>query len=244
MNPPYRSNSGFGSQITTMGKNLLILYVVLYGLELLCEHWLKISIVDYLILYPLGSSGFHLWQIITHGFIHDPGAPLSFVINCLVFYFFAAPVEQALGTKRFLTLFFISAIGGAICGLLFSTVSGFSVPFMGMMPSLLSLIVVFGLLNPEATILLMFILPIKAKYLSYGTVLITFLTFLAKANPHGAYHLGGMLFGYIYFKGPGNVLDPNLLYLKYLQWQYKQKKRRFTVINKDPKRDDDKPTLH
>jgi hypothetical protein len=38
-----------------------------------------------------------------------------------------------------------------------------------MMPSLLSLIVIFGLLSPEATILLMFILPIKAKYLSYGT---------------------------------------------------------------------------
>ena len=41
------------------------------------------------------------------------------------------------------------------------------------MPSLLTLIVVFGLLRPEATILLMFVLPIKAKYISYGTLIVT-----------------------------------------------------------------------
>ena len=240
---PHRTSFGFGSQITVMGKNLLILYGVIYVVELLCEHWLKIPVVRYFVLFPFASDSFHIWQIITHPFLHDPGAPISFLINCLVFYFFASSVEQAFGTKRFLTLFYVAALGSAICGLLFSSVSGFSAPFMGMMPSLLAVIVVFGLINPEATILLMFILPLKAKYLSYGTILITVLTFLAKANPYGAYHLGGILFGYIYFKGPKNILDPNLWYLKYLQWQYKRKKSQFKVVD-GKKKDDDKPTYH
>jgi len=235
----------FGSSLTWIGKKLLIIYVAIYILELLSEHWFKIPVVSYLQLYPFKLENFHIWQIVTHPFIHNPYSPLGFAISCIVFYFFAGPVETALGPKRFLVLFYFSALGGALCGLCFSGVTGFGAPFSGMMPSLLSLIIIFGFLNPEATILLMFILPIKAKYLSYGTLAITLLTFLAKANPHGAYHLGGIVFGYIYFKGPGTILDPGRIYTKYLQRQLKRKQSRFQIINGDKnKDDDDTPTYH
>jgi len=225
---------------------MLIIYAVIYVIELLFEHWLKIHLVYQLMIYPFSSDSFYFWQVATHPFIHNPTAPISFLINCLVFYFFAAPVEYIFGTRRFLTGFYVAAAGGALCGLMFGSVTGFSAPFMGMLPSLLALIVIFGLLNPEATILLMFILPVKAKYLSYGTIVITLLTFLAKANPHGAYHLGGILFGYIYFRGPKDLFDPNRLAAKYLEWRFNRKKSRFTVIDgqKDKKDDDDKPTYH
>ena len=245
MNPNrFKMSYGFGSNLTLLGKRLLIIYAVIYIIELFFEHWLKIPVVEVFQLYPFKSNSFHIWQIFTHPFIHNPRAPIGFLINCIVFYFFAAPLERAFGSKRFLILFYLSALGGALCGLGFSSVSGFNAPFLGMLPSLLSLIVIFGLLNPEATILLMFILPIKAKYLSYGTILVTLLTFLAKANPYGPYHLGGILFGYIYFKGPKTVLAPKLIYLKYLEWQLKRKRSRFTVLDGDKNKNDDKPTYH
>jgi membrane associated rhomboid family serine protease len=235
---------GFGSNLTLLGKRLLIIYAVIYIIELLFEHWFKIPVVEVLQLYPFKSNSFHIWQVFTHPFIHNPRAPIGFLINCIVFYFFAAPVEHTFGSKRFLILFYMSALGGALCGLGFSSVSGFNAPFLGMLPSLLSLIVIFGLLNPEATILLMFILPIKAKYLSYGTILVTLLTFLAKANPYGPYHLGGILFGYIYIKGPRTVLNLNLIYLKFLEWQLKRKRSRFKVLDGDKNKNDDEPTYH
>ena len=126
----------------------------------------------------------------------------------------------------------------------FSGVSGFGAPYAGMLTSLLSLIVVFGIINAEATILLMFILPVKAKYISYGTVLITILTFLAKANPHAAYHLGGMLLGYITFKGPGRLFPSNSLSAHYHAWRMKRKRSRFTVIDGKKDGDDEGPTYH
>ena len=245
MNPDrYRMTYGFGSNLTLLGKRLLLIYGAIYILELLFEHWLKIPVVEVLQLYPFKHKDFHIWQLFTHPFIHNPRAPISFLINCIVFYFFAAPIENAFGSKRFLILFYFSALGGALCGLAFSRVSGFNAPFLGMLPSILSMIVIFGLLSPESTILLMFILPVKAKYISYGTALITLLTFLAKVNPHGAYHLGGILFGYIYFKGPKTILNPNLIYTKYLEWQLKRKRSRFKVLNGNKKKDNDKPTYH
>ena len=240
-----RMPTGFGSYLTPLGKRLLIVYGCIYVLELLFEHWFKIGIVNVLKLYPLGGWNFHFWQLFTHPFIHNPHAPISFIISCIIFYFFAAPVEYAFGAKRFLIFFYVSALGGVLCGLGFSSVLGLNVPFLGMMPSLLSLVVIFGLLSPEATILLMFILPIKAKYLSYGTVIITFLTFLAKVNPHGAFHLGGILFGYLYFRGLGKVLDFESIRLKYIEWQLKRRRSRFTVIDGGKaEEDEDTPTYH
>ncbi|MCP4714750.1 MAG: rhomboid family intramembrane serine protease [Deltaproteobacteria bacterium] len=235
---------GFGSQLTRLGKNLLLVYAAIYVVELLCEHWLAVPIVSTLQLYALQDPRFQIWQVITHPFFHSPTAPFAFIINCLVFYFFAGPVEKAGGSKRFLILFYGSAAAAALCGLLFNSLAGFADPIMGMLPSLLTLVVVFGLLEPEATILLMFIVPVKAKYLSYGTILLTVLTFLAKVNPHGAYHLGGMLFGYLYVFGTGNLLNYRMWYTKYLELQLKRKKARFKVIQGSKKDKDDKPTYH
>lgn len=240
-----QSTLGFGSQFTRLGKRLLLLYGTVYVLELLAHHWFKIALVPYLWLSPPGHPDFRVWQLVTHPFIHHPAAPFGFLISCLVFYFFVAPVEGYFGARRFLVFFYVAALGGLLGGLLFSGVSGFSGPFYGMLPSLLAVIVVFGLINPEATILLMFVLPVKAKYLSYGTVLITALTFLAKANPVGAFHLGGILFGWLYFRGWFNSLHPDLLHLKYLQWKLQRKKGRFTVIDGRKDKDkNDKPMIH
>jgi len=233
----------FDSNFTKLGKQLLILYGVIYVIELVCEHWLNIPVVAFLQLYPLQHPDFRLWQVITHPFIHDPSAPITFLINSLVFYFFSGSIESSLGARRFLILFYGSALGSAVCGLLFSSVTGFSQPFMGMLPGLLSLVVIFGLLNPETSILLFFVLPVKAKYISYGTILVTVLTFLAKANPYGAYHLGGIVTGWIYWIGPAHFFSLSRLHMHYLEWQLKKKKSRFRVIHGE-KKDDDKPTLH
>ena len=239
-----RSPIGFGVSLTPVGKIMLIGYAVIYILELVLQHWLAVPVYHWLALGPLNSGTFHLWQIFTHPLIHNPGAPIGFLFNCLIFYFFAGTVESALGTRRFIRLYVIAAGGGAVIGLLFSALSAFSAPFGGMMPSLLSLIVIFGLLNPEATILLMFILPVKAKFISYATIAVTALTFLAKANPHGAYHLGGILLAYLYFRPPNHLINLNWWRWKIYEHNQKKRRSRFTVVNGKDKDDDQKPTIH
>jgi membrane associated rhomboid family serine protease len=241
-----RTSYQFGSGLTRTGKIMLLVYGSIYVLELIFEHWLQIPVVRFLVLFPLGSDLFYFWQLVTHPFLHDPGSPIGFLITCLVFYFFSAPVERNFGSRGFLVLFYGSAAGALVVGFLFSLVTGFDAPFSGMLPSLLSMIVVFGLMNPEATILLMFVLPLKAKYLSYGTILITVLTFLAKVNPHGAYHLGGIGVGYLLLRSPGNLPNLRMLHDRYLLRRIRKKKSRFTVIdgNKGKDKDSDGPTYH
>lgn len=241
---PYgrRSPLGFGATLTPLGKTMLIIYASVYILELICEHWLALPLYGWLALHPFTGGDFQLWQVVTHVVIHDPGAPIGFLINCVVFYFFAGTVESALGTRRFIRLYISAAVGGVVVGLLFSNLTSFAVPYAGMMPSLLALIVTFGLLQPESVILLFFVLPVKAKIISYGTVIVTALTFLAKANIYGAYHLGGIFFGYLYFRPQIHILNPNWWRWKYFEYSQRKKKSQFTVI--DGKKDDDGPTIH
>lgn len=241
-----RPPSGFGFSMSPLCKKLLIAYSSIYIIQLLTEHWFNIPLSSYLYIYPAESGLFHFWQIFTHPFVHNPNNPIIFLLNCLVFYFFANPIEYVFGPRGFLYLFYSAALGAFIVGFLFSFVSGFGVPFSGMSPSILALVVVFGLLNPEAVVYLMFVIPIKAKYISYGTIIVTAVTFLAKANPHGAWHLGGIFLGYLYLKGPQNVIDPSRFYHKYLNWRFERKKKRFKVYEggRGKKDNDDRPTYH
>lgn len=237
---------GFGRGLTPLIKKLLIIYGAIYVSELIFEQWIGVGIVQYLMIHPFYSDNFHFWQTLTHPFVHSPYNPIGFLIDCLMLYFFASSIESDFGSARFLFFFYFAALGGMICGQLMSGVSGFDAPYLGMMPSILASIVVFGFIHRESTILLFFVLPIKAVYISYGTILVTALLFLAKLDPSGAYHLGGILFGYIYYRKPGLFPDQNLLYLKYLQWQYDRKKKsRFKVFDgQKGKKNDDGPTLH
>ncbi len=235
---------GFGSGLTNLAKKMLIFYGVIYVVELLLTHWMNSGLAWKLAIYPIGSADFHIWQIVTHPFLHHPNAPITFLINCLIFYFFSAPVQNSLGSRRFLIFFYVAAAGSALCGMLFGSVSGFSPPFMGMMSSVLAMIVVFGLLNPEATILLMFVLPIKAKYLSYGTVAVAVLLFLAKADPAGAYHLGGIGAGYLYFRYGYKMPEYKWFMSKYYEWKVKKLRSKFSVLDGGKDKDDDKPTYH
>lgn len=238
-----RSTMGFGASLSPVGKTMLIVYTSAYIIELLGEHWLGLPIYSWLAISPITSEHFHFWQLITHPVVHNPGAPFGFLINCLIFYFFAGTVESALGTRGFLRIYIIAAMGGAAAGLIFSGLASFSVPFGGMMPSLLALIVVFGLLHPDATVLLMFVLPIKAKFISYGTIIVTALTFLAKTNVHGAYHLGGIGLVWLYFNTPTQWINSNWWRWKFFERGQKKRRSKFTVID-GQKDDDDKPTIH
>lgn len=241
-----RYSFGLGGGLSPLIKKLLIIYGAIYVAELLLEHWMGVGIVNFLMIHPFSSDDFYFWQILTHPFVHDPNHPILFLIDCLMLYFFGSAIESDFGTAPFLFFFYFCALGALICGQLMSGVTGFNYPYMGMMPSVIASIVVFGFIHRESTILLFFVLPVKAIYISYGTILVTALLFLAKLDSSGGYHLGGILFGYLYYKKPGLFPDPNLFYLKYIQWQYERKKRsRFKVFDgQKGKNDDDGPTYH
>ena len=93
--------------ITDGVKHLLIINVVMFigtiviGDGLLFSKW-------FALFFPL-NDWFYPWQILTHMFMH--GGPTHILFNMFALWMFGTPVEQGLGTKKFLFIYFSAGLG-------------------------------------------------------------------------------------------------------------------------------------
>ncbi len=147
----------------------------------------------------------HPWTIVTYMFLHGGFGHIFF--NMLALYFFGPPVEQRIGGNRFLTLYLISGIVGA----LFSIVLG--VPVIGASGAVMGVSLAFAKFWPRQQVLIWGVLPIEARWLVMIYAAIDILGFAGYGTRGIANlaHLGG-------FAGA-------LLYLLYLE--RRQGARRF-----------------
>ncbi|CAD7806348.1 Rhomboid protease GlpG [Chryseobacterium aquaeductus] len=100
------------NNIPPITKNLIIINVVVYILSNLI---LSEQIYFYLSAYFPLSPYFESWQIITHMFMHarmgDGVGLLHIIFNMFTLYSFGPILEQSLGDKKYLILYFLSGLG-------------------------------------------------------------------------------------------------------------------------------------
>ena len=96
-------------QLTPVTKNVIILNVVVFIATFLLENY-NINATGLLAGYFPLSPNFHSWQIITHMFMH--GSILHIAFNMMTLWSFGPVLEQVLGEKKFLILYFASGLGG------------------------------------------------------------------------------------------------------------------------------------
>ena len=173
------------SNITPITKNIIILNVVVY----LASNFLMFpKLYELLSVFYIESPHFKAWQIITHMFMH---APLegNFGITHILFNMFTllsfGPVlEQTLGEKKYVFLYFASGIGAYFlnCGWNFVEITQLGVnpemiyntPMLGASGAIAGVVAAFAVLFPDAKISMMFIpIGIKAKYLMTAAVVIS-----------------------------------------------------------------------
>lgn len=136
------------------------------------------------------------WTIVTYMFLH--GSVTHVLFNMLGLYFFGSRVEERLGSRRFLTLYFVSGVAGALCSLVFarhSAVIGASAAVFGVM-------LAFARFWPDVQILFMFFLPLEARY---AVLVMAGMALWSGYNGSTGgvadfAHLGGFAGGYLYLK--------------------------------------------
>lgn len=144
------------------------------------------------------STGFAPWQLISYGFLHGGLAHLFF--NMFALYMFGLPVERVWGARRFLVYYFVCMIGAAVIQLAVAAFSGDVYPTIGASGAVFGLLLAFGMMFPNSTIMLLIPpIPMKAKYFVIGYGLLTLFFGMTGAMPGVAHfaHLGGMLFGFL-----------------------------------------------
>lgn len=179
---------------------LLIANVVVFALASINSAYVGLRFVRHLALIPEELFHGHIYQLLTFQFLH--GGFLHLFLNCVMLFMLGRQLEPILGRNRFLEVYLASGVlGGIIQGLLGVVFpNAFGMATVGASAGVAALLAVFCTLEPDQTLYVQFILPIRARYLLYGSLAISAFFILVPVDPgvaHGA-HLGGLLGGMAY----------------------------------------------
>jgi len=223
----YRSYNTSG--IPTGVKWLLIVNSALFLLEYLggaavSEHFLMLRLVPAFVVHKL-----FLWQLVTYMFLHHGIEHILF--NMLALWMFGSVIERDWGTRQFLKYYFLCGVGAGLCDVTLHAVQGsWGTSTVGASGAIYGLLLAFGVLYPNSTVLFGFIFPMKAKYMVMIVGAIAFLGALQANNQVSEIaHLGGMAFGYGYLRGRFVRLDWGYFQREYNAWKLRRAKKRFQV---------------
>lgn len=145
----------------------------------------------------------YVWQLLTFQFLH--GGLFHLVFNLFSLWMFGRFVEERLGRAHFLKVYFLSGVAGGVLQslLMWAFPSHFGDYTVGASAGICGLIAVFAMIEPNATILAYFVIPIRARALLYFATGVSLILLLLPATnsgvAHGA-HLGGILFAVAYVR--------------------------------------------
>lgn len=226
----YRRSSFFNSYFPTGVKWLIVSNVAVFVAMTLFGRWIGAHMM-LLALTPVAVVfHFTLWQLVTYLFLHSGISHLLF--NMLALWMFGVPLEQTWGTKRFLKYYFLCGIGAGICDVALHAATGdWGTRTVGASGAIYGLLMAFGVLFPNQTVLMNFLFPIKAKYMVmiYGAIELLMAFSSGNDGVSNIAHLGGMAFGYVYLKGRLPRISLPDWGGAYKQWKLRRAKKKFQV---------------
>jgi membrane associated rhomboid family serine protease len=155
-----------------------------------------------------------LWQIVTYQFLH---ADFSHIFwNMFGLWMFGRVVEFQFGTRRFLWLYLLSGVAGGLTECAFNVVmqsagvqgpDWLDVSVIGASAGVMGVIVAYAVRNPNSLIYILFLIPVKAKWMALGWAVFTTYYAMEPLVNHSAVemtqtahaaHLGGTAFAFLW----------------------------------------------
>lgn len=164
----------------------------------------SVPLVSWFALWPPGSGQFMPWQLVTYAFLHGDFVHLFF--NMFGLFMFGSELERLWGQPRYLQFLLAGVLAAAAAQLGMNYLTGSNFPTVGASGGLYALLLAFGMLFPNRTIVpLIPPIPMKAKtfVLVFGAIELIAGLSGSSGVAHFA-HLGGMVGGFLmirYWRG-------------------------------------------
>jgi membrane associated rhomboid family serine protease len=145
------------------------------------------------------------WTFFSYMFVH--AGLLHLLGNMFMLFVFGTAVESRMGSRAFIFYYLLCGVGGAVFSLALSLSSIMSVgPMVGASGAVLGVALAFAMYWPDAE-LIVFPLPIPIRARTLVALLIGMDVLFAFLSPNDGIahlaHVGGVLFGYLYFRMQG-----------------------------------------
>jgi membrane associated rhomboid family serine protease len=192
-----RPQLSFGGGFGRPPRDLIALLAVVF-LTFSLQFFASTAIVPALLrLTPAVWRSGWLWQLVTYPFAGYGPPSIWFLLELLMLYWFGRDVRYGLGRRRFWRLLVTAALAAALVAVAVQLLAGgLSADELGFAPFVLMqgqrvllamLIAAFATMNRDATVLFMFVLPVRAFWFLPIEILIAFIAFL------GTHDLAGFL---------------------------------------------------
>ena len=141
------------------------------------------------------------WSIATYMFLHGGFSHILF--NMIALFFFGPRVEARIGGRRFITLYFIAGVSGALLSSAFAPRVG----VIGASAGVFGVMLAFAWFWPRDQILIWGILPIEARWLVVITTVLALYSGIRGSTGGVAdfAHLGGYAGAYLYLRWIGTA---------------------------------------
>ncbi len=160
-------------------------------------------IENWFALFPVASSFFLPWQLLTYAFLH--GGVLHLFLNMLGLWMFGAELELLWGRKRYLAFLAIGAVFGGLTFVVATALPGMGASsLVGASGSIYALLMATAMYFPNRTVMPLFP-PIPMKMKVFVVVFGVLAIVLSWNGDLGSLaHLGGMIGGFLtvrYWRG-------------------------------------------
>lgn len=200
-----RYSSGFssGGPAQSVCKLLIIINVAAFVLQLFSNGFIE----RWFVMDTTAVLSGQVWRLLSYGFLHDQLSLFHIIFNMLFLWWFGPRLESMYGSREFVVFYLTSIVIAAVAYLGIDLVTGDPKPMLGASGGVMAVITLYACHFPRQVIYLMFVIPVELRWmvLLYAALdlhpLILELQGKGTANnvAHAA-HLGGMAFGYLYFK--------------------------------------------
>jgi hypothetical protein len=199
---------GFGGFSGPVPRDLVALVAVVFATFTL-QFFAATAIVPALLrLTPLAWQRGFVWQLATYPFIGFGGPSLWFLLELLILFWFGRDVFLGLRRRHFWRLILWSAVGAALVAVAVHALTGLGdfQLMQGQRMLLAIMVAAFATANGEATILLFFILPIRARWFLGLEILFAFMGFLATRDLAGFLGITAAVgLTYLYIRSSGSM---------------------------------------
>jgi len=177
-------------QSTPLIRNLIIINVVVFLVQKL------LPLTDqFLMLWPIDSGYFRLYQLFTYMFAH--GSLWHIFFNMLALASFGPILESYWGDRKFLIFYITTGIGAGLIYAALNFFTGNGGPMLGASGAIYGILMAFGMVFPNLEIMLLFPpIPLKAKYMVFVMGFMTYAMDSSGQVAHAA-HFGGAAVAFI-----------------------------------------------
>ncbi len=147
--------------------NLMLIISVGNVIVLLLDMFSNYSFSGWLRFVPAAIFHGQVWRLVTFVFVPVNYNLLWFFFSVLLYYSIGRSLEQAWGTTKFTVYYSLGVILNVVYGLIMGLLGYGMYETANMYYLNMSLFLAYATLYPDATFLIYFIIPVKAKWLAW-----------------------------------------------------------------------------